>query len=296
MPIPPLNDGSAAAPTLRCYMNMGTLDDLPESSNFPGGDNDAIYAAIKEAGFEGIQGGDPKLCQKHGLGAASDGRINAIGEADALIHEKKDAGFSCVTLHVGWGVEDDNEVDGIVGDILGQATRQRFPVYIETHRATITDDMWRTVQLVERFPEIRFNGDFSHWYTGHEMVYGGFDKKVAFIQPVLDRVRFLHGRIGSPGNMQVDIGPDGESFGGQPFVDHFKELWTRSMVGFLNEADPGDYLVFAPELLKADIYYARDFIGADGRRVEEGDRWEQAKLYCEIARDCFADAQQRVKD
>ncbi len=55
---------------------------------------------------------------------------------------------------------------------------------------------------------MRFNGDFSHWYAGQEMVYGGFEKKFAFIQPVIERVRFLHGRISSPGCIQVAVEHD----------------------------------------------------------------------------------------
>ena len=54
--------------------------------------------------------------------------------------------------------------------------------------------------------EIRFNGDFSHYYTGQEMVYGDIEAKWTFMQPIFDRVRFIHARIGSPGCMQVDIG------------------------------------------------------------------------------------------
>ena len=103
-------------------------------------------------------------------------------------------------------------------------------------------------------------------------------------------MRFLHGRIGNPGCMQVDIG-DGE---GQPNVDHFRDLWTRAMAGFLRDAEPGDYLVFAPELLGASNHYARTFPGPDGQPCEESDRWEQAQVYTRIARTCFDAACQAI--
>src|SRR4029079_18276957 len=129
----------------------------------------------------------------------------------------------CGTLHVGWGMEDDVEIDRVVGDIINASTKYDLPLYIETHRATITQDLWRTVQIAKRFPDVRFNGDFSHWYTGLEMVYGGIEKKLACAAPVFERVRFVHGRIGNPGSMQVDIG-DGTN---RPYVEHFKDMWTR---------------------------------------------------------------------
>lgn len=149
--------------------------------------------------------------------------------------------------------------------------------------------MWRTVELTKRFPEIRFNGDFSHWYTGQEMVYGGIENKWEFIQPVFDRVRFMHGRIGNPGNIQVDVG-DGQ---GQSYVDHFKEMWTRAFQGFLRSADTGDYICFAVELLQADIFYARTFRNSQGVTQEEGDRWQQALLYKELAAACWEEALKR---
>jgi hypothetical protein len=140
-------------------------------------------------------------------------------------------------------------------------------------------------------PETRFNGDFSHWYTGHEMVYGDLKAKFEAIAPVFERVRFVHGRIGNPGCMQVDIG-DGI---GRTYVEHFKEMWTCSFMGFLKSAKPGEYICFTPELLGPNIYYARLFKNTQGQLVEECDRWQQALLYAEIARECFSAAQQRIK-
>ncbi|MGH9586148.1 MAG: hypothetical protein ACRD3F_04305 [Acidobacteriaceae bacterium] len=88
------------------------------------------------------------------------------------------------------------------------------------------------------------------------MVYGGFENNLEFIQPVLSRIAFLHGRIGNPGCMQVDIG-DGSA----------------------------DSFCFAPELLGPGNYYARVFEGS-----EESDRWQQSLVLVRIARECFAEA------
>jgi hypothetical protein len=145
--------------------------------------------------------------------------------------------------------------------------------------------MWRTTELVKRFPDLRFNGDFSHWYTGNEMVYGDFEEKVRFIAPVLQRVRFMHGRIGNPGSIQVDIGDGNET--AHPYVGHFKTLWREAMRGFLN-AGEGDVLLFVPELLSPRIYYGRKLHIADGESREECDRWTQALVLKRIAEECWA--------
>jgi hypothetical protein len=111
------------------------------------------------------------------------------------------------------------------------------------------------------------------------------------MQPIFDRTRFMHGRIGNPSSIQVDIA-DGRSpvpqvFGIQNFVDHYRQMWTRAMAGFLKSAKPGDYLIFAPEILAPNIYYARMFPGPDGALREESDRYAQALVYARIARECF---------
>ncbi|HEX9201500.1 MAG TPA: hypothetical protein VF865_18225, partial [Acidobacteriaceae bacterium] len=186
------------------------------------------------------------------------------------------------TLHVGWGMESDDDGARLIEAVLDASARYHVPLYVETHRATLFQDMQRTVQFVERFPELRFNGDFSHWYTGSEMVYGGFENKLAFIQPVIERVRFLHGRIGNPGCMQVAIAPDDPA----PYVAHFRTLWTRCFAAYLRDsAPPQPFITFTPELLAPGIFYARTFQGA-----EESDRWEQSLLLATIARECFAEA------
>ncbi|MCZ7646340.1 MAG: hypothetical protein M5U26_13825 [Planctomycetota bacterium] len=282
-----LNDGRAGAPHLKPCLNLGTLADLPPHATAPRhADKKELYAALKAAGYVGLQGADPKLCAELGLLSFGGGRINKPAEADELARKQKEAGQRCATLHVAWGIEDDAEVDALVGAILNAAAKHAFPLYIETHRATITQDLWRTVRIAKAFPDVRFNADYSHWYTGLEMPYGGVEPKADFLAPVFERVRFMHGRIGNSGCMQVDFG-DGRD---RPYIDHFRLLWTRTFKGFLRHAGPGDYLPFCPELLQPSINYARVFPGPDGKPVEEGDRWELAKVMTQIAKESFLEA------
>ena len=285
--VPNTNDGSNSKPYLRTDLNMGTLGSLPEWSTAPTGSDEEILKAVKAAGYQGTQGGNLELCQKLGLGCTTGGRVNGVGEIDAMAETWANDGYDAATLHVGWGMEEPEQILAIVTDIIEASSKHNIGLYIETHRATITQDMWRTVWLTREIPDVRFNGDFSHWYTGLEMVYGGFEEKLEFIAPVLDRVRFLHGRIGNPGSIQVDIG-DGSN---RSYVDHFKAFWTKCFKGFLKDAQPGDYISFNPELLESSIYYARNIPDADGNPREEGDRWEQALIYTEIAKECFAVAE-----
>lgn len=267
---------------LRFYMNLMAF------SPAQGKSFDENLELLSAAGFKGVQFAELatsaalSCCRKQSMGIAGSGRVNTASEAGVLAEKLAGDGYECATLHVGWGIEDDDEAIALIVSVLQASDRWRVPLYIETHRATICQDMWRTVQFVKRFPEIRFNGDFSHWYAGQEMVYGGFAKKLSFIQPVLDRVGFLHGRIANPGCIQVAVSKDDQP----DYVDHFRQMWTVAMRAFLQRDDAPQFLCFTPELLAPDIYYARTFGG-----VEESDRWQQSLLLNEIARQCFTCAQ-----
>lgn len=286
---------------MRIYLNLDNLADLRTDSVFPSGldasDRDKRLAAD---GFEGVQltndslPGSGSILPFCGLD-----RISTPAEADSIAKKHAIRGDECLTVHAGWGIEDDDGVCRLVEAILTASERCRMPIFIETHRATITQDMWRTVQITKRFPEVRFNGDFSHYYCGQEMVYGGLEMKLAFMEPIFSRVGFLHGRIASPGNMQVPIGPDLnvrplQAHGVTDYLADFRILWTHAMSGFLRSSGPGDVLIFAPELLAGTHYYARLFPSPSGDLIEESDRYAQALLSCDLARSCFAAAKSRL--
>jgi len=281
-------------PSLRLDLNIGTTWLLPSWSAGPSGDEPAALAAARAAGYLGVQGADAQRCRDLGLVPTTfDIRPYAGGLLDRA-RRWADAGYACSTLLLGTGMEDDSEAARLIEEVLEASTTAGIPIYVETHRATVTQDVWRTLRFVERFPEVRFNGDFSHWYTGHDLATGDFAAKLDLLAPVLERVRYLHGRIGTAGCIQVDVG-DGEA-DGRPHVGHFRALWTRAFAGFIATAHldpvpvPRLEIGFAPELLAAEFGYARLVPGPDGAPVEEGDRWTQSLVLGRIASECFAAA------
>ena len=293
-----LNDGSANPPGMRVYLNLDTLMDHPQFDLQDECGRRKCIERLQTAGFQGVQFTD-NFPFETGLGIphCSLDRINSAKEADIVASRHADRGDLCITLHVGWGVEDDAEVSRLVEAILAASLKHRLPMFIETHRATITQDLWRTVQIAGRFPEVRFNGDFSHYYCGQELVYGDWEQKLAFMEPIFSRIAFMHGRIASPGCMQVPIDRDlsarpRQAHGIVDYLAHFKDLWTRAMAGFLRSAVPGDVLIFAPEILSGRHYYARMIPNPSGQLAEESDRYSQALLYRDLARSCFAAAHQ----
>lgn len=289
-----LNDGSADAPKLRVYLNLDNLAELRPDSIWPGLEGNERMARLRADGFDGVQvtSGEPPFASV--MPYCGLDRINTPQESLSIATRHAERGDQCLTVHAGWGIEDDDDVYRLVESILKASERTRMPIFIETHRATITQDMWRTVQITRQFPEVLFNGDFSHFYCGQEMVYGGLEMKLAFMSPIFDRVGFMHGRIASPGHMQMpvdDVMTRPAAAGGvTDYFADFRTMWTRAMRGFLAHAQAGDVLIFAPELLSGTYYYARLFPAVCGKLVEETDRYQQALLYQRVARECFDEA------
>lgn len=273
--------------SLRCYYNWFSKEGMP----IPSG---GWFRAIADAGYEGVQFVEPletellSQCRELSLGVCGSGRVNRPEDAFRLAEEAQKFELEALTLHVGWGYEDDRIAEALIESVLNASRQFGIPLYVETHRATIFQDSWRAVQFVKSYPDLKFNGDFSHWYTGLEMAYGDFDQKLAFIRPVVERVHFMHGRIGDPGCMQVNLGEFHTALE-LPFVKHFRCIWEEVFSAYLQREDSKSVFCFAVELLASDIYYARQFSGK-----EESDRWQQSLTVTEIARRCFFAAQRSL--
>ena len=272
---------------------------LPSWSAAPLGEAAEIAATLLQAGYRGVQGSDDPAYARAGLVTYGSGRVVAPDEAYTLLQKQQQSGHLCSTLHVGTGFESDSEALRLVEAILAASSRLGHPAHIETHRATITQDIWRTIGWIERLPEVTFNADLSHWYTGLEMPYGDFAAKLAFMQPLFDRVRFVHGRIGSGGAIQIAVGVGGHD---EPHASRFSQMWQHCFAGFLANAPATESIVFAPELLPESVEtpdgllfidYALTTSAADGTFSESSDRWEQALRLTEMAKSAFAAASTR---
>jgi hypothetical protein len=119
------------------------------------------------------------------------------------------------------------------------------------------------------------------------MTYGSVDEKLDRLAPVLERTRFIHGRVSTPGCIQIPVRRSGQ----EVHVAVFRKLWTRCFAGFIEQAQPGEVMGFYPELLPASYHYARLLPSPTGELREESDRWDEALCLADIARECWVDAQ-----
>lgn len=244
-----------------------------------------LHRAAAEAGYEGVQGGDAEMCPEIGLTLLGAGLLTEPEDADRVAELWKAKGAEVISCIAGFGMESDAELDLYAEAICRASAEHGVALLLETHRASVTQDAWRTVQLAQRFPELRFTLDLSHWFTGQEMPYGDIEARMKFIQPVLSRVGLLHGRVGDRCCMQVPLAAAASS------LPVFRRVWTEAMQGALGRraAGEGD-LWFCPELLGTTYGYARQVRGATGELCEETDRWDEAKVLVAEAETCFDEA------
>ena len=285
-PPPHVSDGSAHPPRLVVYAHTWALLELPRLPHTSWTFEEAIDRVV-EAGFHGVQGEPERAAQilERGLRFAAGGRANTGAEVDALIDQSAAEGAECLTVHLGWGDESDTQIDALVAAVLNGAERRALPVYVETHRATAVQDLWRTNRLIERMPEIRFNGDYSHYYCANEVPYRGFAAFAGQLGPVLERTCFFHGRVSNGQSMQVSIDDTGHA----GHLQHFTSLWRSAMAHWLHAARPGDLLPFVPELGPPSSGYAITWADPTGRRHELSDRWDEMLRLKRMAEDLFGE-------
>ncbi|QGN55675.1 hypothetical protein [Novosphingobium sp. Gsoil 351] len=293
-PNPPnTNDGRDLRPRLLAGISFLTPADLPYWSAGPRGSREEIYIALKAAGYEAIQTFEPAAALTAGLIPTGLMRVfDDLAELRDGAAKWRDEGCDCTTVQLGTGLEDDAEAARLAEGLLEASQALGHPIYLETHRATMTQDIRRTTDLIARFPELRFNGDFGHWYIGHELTYGDMELKFAAMRPVFERTRFMHLRVSSNAFGQLTASDPAE----ERHLAYYKRMWTAACEGFLASAERGDYFAVHPELLPARAFYPKMIIGPDGEWREESDRWTESAFLIEVARACFAEAEARVAE
>ena len=103
------NDGSANPPRLSVYINLDTLTDLRAGSVWPGLEGLSAYQRLLADGFEGVQltTSAPALAESPLPHCGLD-RINSPNDADLVTAKHAARGDQCLTVHAGWGIEDDD--------------------------------------------------------------------------------------------------------------------------------------------------------------------------------------------
>ena len=280
------NDGSQAPPRLQVQHSLWSLLKLPmnapEEWSLP-----EKFRRVKEAGFEGVEcwlGEAEERAHKDALDA--EGLRLTLGHHPFTLDEVRNTVAQALRLKADFVFAQPlhpyaplSEAVPFLREARKIAHDQGVTFFVETHRNNIPESLNQALELVERMPEVRFTGDFSHFVVVGEF-YGWQDEgAIERMMPVLERTSHLHGRISNGEQVQVDVG-DGTGDTAQFFV----RIWAAAMRAWKRDAGPGDVFPFASEL--GPPRYAITL--PDGR--EFSDRWAQSLVMKRLAEQAWATA------
>jgi hypothetical protein len=149
---------------------------------------------------------------------------------------------------------------------LAIADQAGLPLWFETHRHGLLNDLYPTLDLLETIPELRLTADLSHFVVDREFALPISERDGAMMTRILERSWAFQGRIAS--NEQVQIQPDFPRH--RPWREQFYAWWREGLASWRGRAGPDDTLTFLVEL--GPPPYA--ITGPDG--LELSDRWREA--------------------
>ncbi|WP_339203756.1 sugar phosphate isomerase/epimerase [Paenibacillus sp. FSL K6-3182] len=153
-----------------------------------------------------------------------------------------------------------------------------IPVYVETHRGTITQDLIRTRQYLQSLPELRLTIDYSHYVVAGEL-HTISDEAEQMLQSLLPNTHSIHTRISNGEQIQIDPGEAGN----HPMVPHFSRWWGSAMRHWLNgQRKENDSFPVVVELGPASYAITSDEAGS--RQSEISDRWSQSLYLKQLVR------------
>ena len=246
-------------------------------------------AKIVEAGFDGIEiAWSPTHPVEEALVAAGEAGLRfgvtvfptgAPGQMEGLIERflSMDAPPAYVNIQPNRKVFTVDEGAPYLREWAGISTAAGFRTLIETHRDRMTTDLRFTLQLMDAVPELRMNGDLSHFVVGQEFAWPVGAEDHALIRRVLERADMFHGRVASREQVQIPITWEHH----RPWLELFLGWWEEGFRLWRARADEQDELIFVCEL--GPPWYA--LTGPDGEELS--DRWHEAQILRDLVREIW---------
>ncbi len=239
--------------------------------------DEAAFALVAEAGFDGMCL-DPSveeipqnlarrsLFKKHGLGCMVNAFPGRPDDMQPLLDFA--AGMDARIVNVISGVMPLRPEDavGVVRQWIGEAEARRIPLLFETHRDSLLNDLFFTLQLIELLPEMRLCADLSHIVVDRELRAPVPDRDQQFIRTVLARSDCFQGRIANREQVQIQI----DFRQHRQWVEIFKGWWKEGMRLWRQRNDADATLIFLCEL--GPPPYAI----TDANQDELSDRWQES--------------------
>lgn len=238
---------------------------------------DENFRRVAEAGFDGLCL-DPAAheiaefrkyrpyFERYSLGCMVNAFPHEVEDLRPLLEFARD--FEACLVNVIGGVMPIAPADAVpvIRRWMDDAADIGLPLLFETHRDSLLNDLYYTLQVLDLVPEMRLCADLSHIVVDRELRHPVPERDQGYIRRLLERSDCFQGRIASREQIQVPIAFPQH----RVWVDTFKDWWREGM-RLWRQRNAGDAtLVFLCEL--GPPPYAI----TDGRQHELSDRWQES--------------------
>lgn len=149
---------------------------------------------------------------------------------------------------------------------LGEAEAMGIELLFETHRDSLLNDLYYTLEVLDAVPELMLTADLSHFVLEREFQLPLSQRDRGLLQRVHDRSDCFQGRVASREQIQVPLAFPQH----RPWVDLFRALWTDGLRSWRERNAADASCVFLCEL--GPPGYAI----TDAQGLELSDRWTEA--------------------
>lgn len=167
----------------------------------------------------------------------------------------------------------------VVQQWMQEADAEELPVLFETHRDSLLNDLFYTLQVIELVPDMRLCADLSHFVIDREMRAPIGSRDCGFIGTILDRSDCFQGRVANREQVQIQIDFPQHA----EWVSIFRSWWKEGMRRW-RARNPADATLHFLCELGPPPYAITDH---DGRELSN--RWEEALTIRRWVRDIWSE-------
>ncbi len=261
--------------TLQVYQSLWGME--LRNPNVPERSRQEAFKMVADAGFDGMCL-DPSaaeieenfalkpLFDEHALGCMINAFPYSASDMVPLLDFAGDMNARMVNVISGVMPINPQDAVPVVRQWMDEAAERDMPLLFETHRDSLLNDLYFTLQLMDLVPEMRLCADLSHFVVDRELRAPVPERDAQYFSSILDRSDCFQGRIANREQVQIQINFPQH----QVWVDIFKGWWQDGMRAWRTRNADDATLIFLCEL--GPPPYAI----TDGDQNELSSRWEES--------------------
>ena len=273
---------------LKIYQSLWAME--LRNPRMPERADEESFAMVADAEFDGICL-DPSVAEipenlqkrplfdKHGLGCMVNAFPDSPDDMQPLLAFASSMNACMVNVISGVMPIRPEDAVPVVRRWIEEADAADMPLLFETHRDSLLNDLYFTLQLMDLVPEMRLCSDLSHLVVDRELRTPVPERDQKYISAVLQRSDCFQGRIANREQVQIQINFPQH----QQWVEIFKSWWTEGMHLWRQRSDEDATLIFLCEL--GPPPYAI----TDANQNELSDRWEESLQIRDWAHEIWAE-------